>query len=68
MSEIGTSPTSGDVRRESAKWAKADIDQIALSLSLPGRDRMVTTGRPPTLLRAARPIGGKRRSISDDSG
>jgi hypothetical protein len=28
----------------------------------------VTTGRPLTMLRAARPIGGKRRSISDDSG
>jgi hypothetical protein len=35
MSANGTSRTSGDVRLESAKWAKADIDQVALSLSLP---------------------------------
>jgi hypothetical protein len=39
MSAFGTSRTWGDVRWESAKWAKADIDQVALSLSLPGRDR-----------------------------
>jgi hypothetical protein len=27
----GTSRTSGDVRLESAKWAKADIDQVAVT-------------------------------------
>jgi hypothetical protein len=27
----GTSRTSGDVRRESAKWAEADIDQVAVA-------------------------------------
>jgi hypothetical protein len=31
MSLIGTSRTSGDVRLESAKWAKADIDQVAVT-------------------------------------
>ena len=29
MSVAGTSRTSGDGRLESAKWAKADIDQVA---------------------------------------
>src|SRR6266498_213342 len=29
--KIGTSRTSGDVRLESAKWAKADIDDAALA-------------------------------------
>jgi hypothetical protein len=29
MSVVGTSRTSRDVRLESAKWAKADIDQVA---------------------------------------
>src|SRR5262245_13837216 len=28
---FGTSRTSGDVRLESAKWAKADIDQVAVT-------------------------------------
>ena len=31
MSLIGTSRTSGDVRRESPKWVKADIDQVAVT-------------------------------------
>jgi len=30
MSVAGTSRTSGDGRLESAKWAKADIDQVAV--------------------------------------
>jgi len=30
-SGCSTSRTSGDVRPESAKWAKADIDQVAVS-------------------------------------
>jgi hypothetical protein len=34
MSPYGTSRTLGEVRLESAKWAKADIDQVA-PLSLP---------------------------------
>jgi hypothetical protein len=29
--KIGTSRTSGDIRPESAKWAKADIDQVAVA-------------------------------------
>jgi hypothetical protein len=29
-SPIGTSRTSGDVRLKSAKWAKADVDQVAV--------------------------------------
>ena len=29
--KIGTSRTSENVRLESAKWAKADIDQVAVS-------------------------------------
>ena len=28
---FGTSRTSGDVRRKSAKWAKADIDQVVVT-------------------------------------
>jgi hypothetical protein len=31
MSLPGTSRTSGDVLLESAKWAKADIDQVAVT-------------------------------------
>ena len=31
MSLNGTSRTSGDVRLESAKWTKADIDQVAVT-------------------------------------
>src|SRR2546421_9960716 len=31
MSPLGTSRTTRDVRLESAKWAKADIDQIAVT-------------------------------------
>jgi hypothetical protein len=31
MSAVGTSRTSGDVRPESAKRAKADIDQVAVT-------------------------------------
>jgi hypothetical protein len=31
MSPYGTSRTSGDVRLESAKWAKADIDEVAVT-------------------------------------
>src|SRR5215831_20750951 len=34
MSHSGTSRTSGDVRFESAEWARADIDQVAVT----GRD------------------------------
>jgi hypothetical protein len=30
----GTSRTSGDVRSESAKWGKADIDQVARRFAL----------------------------------
>ena len=32
MSLLGTSRTSGDVRLESAKWAKADIDQACCGI------------------------------------
>jgi hypothetical protein len=31
MSLVGTSRTSRDVRLESAKWAKADIDQATVT-------------------------------------
>jgi hypothetical protein len=31
MTAPGTSRTSGNVRLESAKWAKADIDQVAVA-------------------------------------
>jgi len=31
MTVAGTSRTSADVRLESAKWAKADIDQVAIT-------------------------------------
>jgi hypothetical protein len=31
MSVVGTCRTSGDDRLESAKWAKADIDQVAVT-------------------------------------
>jgi hypothetical protein len=31
MSPFGTSRTSGDVRPESAKWAKADTDQVPVT-------------------------------------
>jgi hypothetical protein len=42
MTAVGTSRTSGDVRLESAEWAEADIDQIAVTT----RDLMGT--RPAT--------------------
>jgi hypothetical protein len=41
MSAAGTSLTSRDVRLESAKWAKAAIDQVAVT----GRDFMSTRPR-----------------------
>jgi hypothetical protein len=31
MAAIGTSRTSQDVRLESAKWGKADLDQVAVT-------------------------------------
>ena len=31
MTAVGTFRTSADVRLESAKWAKADIDQVAVT-------------------------------------
>jgi len=37
---LGTTRTSGDVRSESAKWGKADIDQVARRFALAaGRER-----------------------------
>jgi hypothetical protein len=39
-SPIGTSRTSGDVRLESAKWTKADIDQVVVA------NRDFITARP----------------------
>src|SRR5215472_13089269 len=41
MSPNGTSRTSRDVRRESVKWAKADIEQVAVT----NRDFMSTRPR-----------------------
>ena len=41
-SVVGTSRTSGDVRLESAKWGKADIDQVAVT----NRDFMSTRPKP----------------------
>jgi hypothetical protein len=46
-SAYGTSRTSGGVRRESAKWAKADIDEIArrfFALAV-GRERALDANR-----------------------
>src|SRR5215467_16377084 len=40
---LGTSRTSGDVRLESAKWAKADTDQVPVT----NRDFMSTRPRTP---------------------
>jgi hypothetical protein len=40
MTGLGTSRTSRDVRLESAKWAKADIDQVAVT------DRHFMSTRP----------------------
>jgi hypothetical protein len=60
----GTSWTSGNVRLKSAKWAKADIDQVAVT----NRDFMST--RPSTtladlftLLFAANPFSAVRASL-----
>ena len=42
LSASGTSQTPGDVRLESAKWAKADTDQIAVN----NRDLSANLNRP----------------------
>ena len=44
MSPLGTTRTSRDVRVESAKWAKADIDQVAVA------NRAFMSTRPSTTL------------------
>jgi hypothetical protein len=53
MSPNGTSRTSRDVRRESVKWAKADIEQVAVT----NRDFMST--------RPSSGIGAQAQAIFD---
>src|SRR5262245_45540303 len=66
LAAIGTSRTSGNVRLEFAKWAKADIDQVARRFGLRRRPRSRGVSEAKNA-KLGRKIGSRERDELFDS-